>query len=235
MQDVEDQPPNTSICAFCYYTFSNELPHISCRDMHHENLQFAICQACFFQWVHGERNSDNVGFVDRILCRCGKPFTHDDIKSVLAPDQFEEYDAAMTKMTLESMKDVIYCPGPDCPQVFVKPKRKRTKRQCRKATCDECDTTFCCWCGELYTKEHKMMKCGLYKKWKQINDEETIVMNRWREHQIEQERVLPCPRCKRDVERNGGCRDMKCTNCRCNFCWNCGEIFVPRHTCGCTN
>jgi hypothetical protein len=236
-------PPNTSTCQICYYTFSNNLPHLSCRDMHGEdNVDSHICQACFFLWIHGEIRSDNVGFRNRVRCRCGQKFTHEEIKSVLDPQQFEQYDYAMAKMCLESAKDVIYCPGQDCPEIYVRPKRKRTKRQCRKAVCkgangeEGCGTMFCCLCGEKYTKEHQRMKCGPYKKWKKTNDEDTIAMERWRQSRYEQEAVMPCPKCKRDVEKNGGCRSMKCTNCRCNFCWNCGEVYRRRSgvtVCGC--
>ena len=154
--------PNTSFCVICYYTFSNDLPHASCRELHKENSDYAVCQACFFQWVHGEiGDSDNVGFRMGFRCRCGRQFTHQQIKDVLDEEQFERYDAARTKMALERMNDTIYCPGADCPVIYVKPKRKRKKRQCRKAVCegidesDGCGTVFCCLCGEEYTKEHQ--------------------------------------------------------------------------------
>jgi len=236
--DEAEAPPNTSNCVICFYTFSNDLPHISCRDLHCQEVDYFICQACFFLWIHGEINSDNVGFRKKIRCRCGQSFTHQQIKNVLDPDQFERYDAATAKMALETMKDTVYCPGADCPAVYIKPKRKQGKRQCRKAVCkgtdgsDGCGTVFCCRCGEEYSKEHQRLKCGPYKKWKKANDEETIAMERWRQNQRAQELVMPCPECKRDVEKNGGCRSMKCTNCRCHFCWNCGQPFV-RDSCGC--
>ena len=238
MANVEiQQPPNTSNCVVCYYTFSNDLPHISCRELHGGDTDYAVCQECFYQWLHGEINSDNIGFRSRVNCICNMSFTHQQIKDVLDPEQFVRFDTAMTKSRLEQMKDIIYCPGADCPVVYVKPKRKRTKRQCRKAVCDEedggCGTMFCCMCGEEYTKEHQRMKCGPYKKWKKKNDGDTIAMDKWRTSQREQENILSCPRCKRDVEKNGGCRSMRCTNCRCNFCWNCGEVFGRGKTCGC--
>lgn len=230
-------PPGAKECAFCYHFFGSDLPHLDCSVAHNNpGARFNVCQPCLFGWLHGESNADNVGF-RRVRCNCHAVLRHDEIKAVLSEDQFEQYDTAMTKSALELMNGVVYCPGADCPNAFVKPKRKRTGRQCRKAVCSEedggCGTVFCCWCGEEYTKEHQRMKCGPYKKWKLENDEDARSLQAWKRSRIEQEAVMPCPRCKRDVEKNGGCRSMKCTNCRCNFCWNCGEEF-RHHQCGCS-
>lgn len=213
------------------------MPHADCSEMHPGPLRqrYIVCQPCFFRWVHGDIRADNIGF-RHVRCQCGTTFSHEEIRSILAPDQFEEYDAAMTKAALESaVGDVLYCPGPDCPNVFIKAPRTRSKRQCRKAVCEEndggCGTTFCGLCGELYTKEHQRMKCGPYKKWKHTNDEDTIQMREWREAA----EVKGCPRCKRDVEKRGGCRSMQCTNCRCKFCWDCGQEFRQKQRCGCSS
>lgn len=230
-------PPNAKECAFCYHHFHEDMPHFSCNDLHRTGSRFAVCQPCFFAWLHGENNADNVGF-RTIRCNCGTTIAHQEIKNILAEDQFQQYDKAITNTALEGMTNIIYCPGPDCPNAFIKPKLSR-KRQCRKAVCEEgeggCGTVFCCLCGEEYTKEHQRMKCGPYRKWKMQNDEDTRSLQAWKRSRIEQELVMPCPRCKRDVEKNGGCRSMKCTNCHCNFCWNCGEEFQRQYQCGCVN
>ena len=36
-----------------------------------------------------------------------------------------------------------------------------------------------------------------------------------------------CPRCQTRVEKNEGCPQMVCTNCRCYWCWNCGKENAP--------
>jgi hypothetical protein len=148
------------------------LPYFSCRETHNSGNNFNVCQPCFFRWIHGEISSDNIGFRKRIRCDCRERIGHNDIKRVLSPAQFQSYDDALTKIVLEKdFKNVVHCPGLDCMNSFFKP--KRTKKRCRKAECNECSTLFCCWCGEIYTKEHQRMKCAAYKKWKIQNDEET--------------------------------------------------------------
>lgn len=42
----------------------------------------------------------------------------------------------------------------------------------------------------------------------------------------------PCPNCKVDVEKNGGCSHMTCSQCKHEFCWNCQAKYSPAG-CGC--
>lgn len=218
-------------CSFCTYDFNVALPHFSCRDNHEGGVptSFTLCQPCFFDWIHGEVASDNVGFQPR-RCHCSLPITHAQIQSVLDADQFAAYDKATVKMALLTDPHVLFCPGVDCDNAYFKPKRS-TKRQCRKASCDQCETEFCCLCGELYTDEHKRMKCGPYKKWKRTHDEDTIALEKWRK--TKQVEVKACPGCKKDVERTSGCNSMRCTNCSTKFCWACGGKKKKDQYCNC--
>lgn len=215
------RPENALECSFCYYAFHKDMPHYSCSEMHPEAQTggFDVCQACFFRWMHGEFRADNVGFVAR-RCRCNQRVSYEEVKQVLDPAQFEAYDQALTHAVLSRDEKVLHCPGVDCLNAFYKP--KRSKRPCRKSVCSECETVFCCQCGELYTKEHQRMKCGPYKRWKKDHDQDTIAMEQWR--QAEAREVRPCPGCKRDIEKNFGCNDMRCTNCGVRFCWRCMSV-----------
>ena len=217
---------NVLECTFCLYSFSNEFPHYHCMKMYQYNnnpCNLKVCQACFIRWIGGYIKADNVGF-RQIQCRCGNDVEFSTVKQIFPAEDFVKYDAALTKFVLEKDKSIIYCPGKDCPNAFIKPKLKKAKRQCRKTTCDCCNTDLCCLCGELYTDEHAKMKCGLYKKWKQTNDEDTISLKRFIQNQTKTGNVKPCPSCKRNVEKTGGCNDMRCTNCNTRFCWVCTSI-----------
>jgi ariadne-1 len=209
---------NTKECRFCLYTFANDYPHYTCK-----SCGLNICQSCFIHWLSGKIQADNIGF--RVLsCSCGNKIDYNTIKSIFPTEDFIKYDNALTRFALEKEKDIIYCPGKDCPNIFIKPKQKKTKRQCRKATCEHCDTSFCCLCGELYTEDHSKMKCGPYKKWKQENDDETIALAKYLKGERDRGYIKPCPNCHRNVEKKGGCSDMKCTNCDTRFCWTCLTI-----------
>lgn len=229
LEGQEDQlhGPENLLCSFCDYTFHLDLPHFECKKAHAGHTSFAVCQACFYSWVHGEFRADNMGFRHR-SCPCGERIKYNDVKSVLTLEQFEEYDNAMARYALAKDKNVLYCPGVDCRSAYFKP--KKTKRPCRKATCNNCETEFCCQCGELYTKEHKRMKCGPYKKWKQSHDNDVISLNQWRESR---DYVKSCPGCKSMVEKPGGCNEMQCTNCNFKFCWQCGKKRAANGRCEC--
>jgi ariadne-1 len=218
---------NVLECSFCYYSFSKDFPHYKCDRINEwgSKCSIQVCQACFIRWASGKIKSDNIGY--KILsCRCNKDISFDIIKSIFPKEDFIEYDEALTRFALEKSKNVIYCPGKDCPNAFIKPKIKRNKRQCRKTTCDMCETELCCLCGELYTLEHAKMKCGPYKKWKNANDEDTISLNNFLSSTTinGHARFKPCPKCKRNVEKADGCNDMRCTNCDTRFCWVCKSI-----------
>ena len=210
-------------CSFCYYSFSIDYPHYKCDRLTvwGGKCTLQVCQACFIRWASGEIKSDNVGY--KVLdCRCNNAIDFDNIKNIFPEEDFIKYDEALTKFALEKDKNVIYCPGKDCPNAFIRPKVKRNKRQCRKKICDNCETAFCCLCGELYTSEHAKMKCGPYKKWKEENDEDTISLKMFLSSR--QDRFKPCPKCKRNVEKTQGCNDMRCTNCDTRFCWICKSV-----------
>lgn len=225
--ESEEIPPGALQCNFCHDLFSEEMPHFSCTRVHGGNREFNVCQICFFQWVHGEIRADNVGFRKR-SCSCGERISHVQVQAVLEPNQFAAYDDALTRATLARDTSVIHCPGTDCENSFVKP--KRTKKKCRKAECDECGVLLCCKCGELYTTQHQRMKCAQYKKWKQTHDEDTLQLTKWAQSR---ENVKKCPGCKRNVERNMGCNDMRCTNCGLHFCWACAKPKNGNNECGC--
>lgn len=233
MEETEERPPNTTTCSFCEYTFSNELPHFSCNKLHKSASGFAVCQLCFYDWAHGDRQGgDNVGFRPLRCVGCQQSLDFSLYKEIMRDDQFDNFDRTITQHTLEKISSVIYCPGLDCQNAFFKPKRSRGKRQCRRSVCDSCETVFCCRCGELYTKEHQRMKCGPYKQWKKTNDKETISIEEWKRGLRTAQQMKKCPGCRRDVEKNGGCPDMHCTNCRMHFCWHCGKPFKNR-ICAC--
>lgn len=41
----------------------------------------------------------------------------------------------------------------------------------------------------------------------------------------------PCPGCKAQIEKNGGCMHMTCSKCRHEWCWVCMELWRHHHNC----
>lgn len=222
--ETKTEVHNNLDCQTCYYTFSQDFPHFKCKNDNYfgGNCGATLCQLCFTQWAKNRASGDNSGYTQLKCWRCKADIDLETIKHIFQPQDFIEYDNALTRFYLEKEKNIIYCPGKDCPNAFIKPKIKKTKRQCRKSKCDNCETNFCCLCGELYTTEHTKMKCGAYKKWQTENDDNVKSMNKWKKAKTNE--VKNCPKCKRTVERSSGCDDMKCTNCDTRFCWRCLHV-----------
>lgn len=41
----------------------------------------------------------------------------------------------------------------------------------------------------------------------------------------------PCPNCKINIEKNGGCMHMTCRKCSHQFCWICKKTWAASHNC----
>jgi len=72
------------------------------------------------------------------------------------------------------------------------------------------------WCFKCLRGAHRPVPCDLLQKWlDQTNlgsdaNEQWIKLN-----------TKACPKCKSNVEKNGGCMHMTCIQCRYEFCWLC--------------
>ncbi|VVC37293.1 Zinc finger, RING/FYVE/PHD-type,IBR domain [Cinara cedri] len=100
-----------------------------------------------------------------------------------------------------------FCPGANCNVVI-----KSVECLAKKATCTQCETSFCFKCGNDY---HAPTDCVTIKKWitKCADDSETanyITGN-----------TKECPKCNICIEKNGGCNHMQCLSCKFDFCWMC--------------
>lgn len=216
--------PETLQCTVCFYSFLTELPYYHCTHTLPDGVprdSMIICQQCFEQWLHGDIGQDNKGFVNNLRCRCGQYLSTDTIKEVIREDQFVKFEQAITAQALERMNDIIYCPGPDCPNIYIQSDTR--KRGCRAGECESCGTEVCIKCGEKYTKQHQKMSCEAYKKWQLKHDEDMVALEKWKK--TEQIEIKQCPGCSRDIQKNSGCSQMTCTNCRFNFCWRCLHLY----------
>eukprot|EP00045_Choanoeca_perplexa_P013334 m.150852 g.150852 ORF g.150852 m.150852 type:complete len:273 (-) comp16324_c0_seq3:63-881(-) len=46
--------------------------------------------------------------------------------------------------------------------------------------------------------------------------------------------IVPCPACSTLIQRSEGCNSMVCSQCLCEFCYDCGDEFeVPEYMCAC--
>lgn len=92
------------------------------------------------------------------------------------------------------------------------------------STCHACGHETCIPCARPY---HNGESCTQYQfRIKDHLAEEDAALDKIRTS------TKPCPNCKKRIEKNGGCPNMWCSQCRTSFCWNCGDK-VDRGYCKC--
>ncbi|KAH9098863.1 hypothetical protein LEN26_016583 [Aphanomyces euteiches] len=96
-------------------------------------------------------------------------------------------------------------------------KRGWSKRQ---AYCAKCKLK---WCMVCHHRHHLLGKCAKIAEEAAVEEDEAF--RRWRTaHDVQN-----CPKCKRCIEKDGGCRRMKCTKCQHEFCWQCRAVWPGYH------
>ncbi|KAL0950368.1 hypothetical protein HGRIS_010334 [Hohenbuehelia grisea] len=103
-----------------------------------------------------------------------------------------------------------YCPTPDCEVIY---------RPGPMGTVYQCPACLISICGACHAELHDGLSCADYQ------DElagGSAALERWRaENNIKQ-----CPKCRADIEKNGGCNHITCANCKTHICWVCLKTFV---------
>ena len=75
---------------------------------------------------------------------------------------------------------------------------------------------ICSSCGKGYCFSHSIAH-GPDKSCEQYERE------KMQENALNQAKISSmakkCPQCGIPIQKNGGCNHMKCSSCKCNFCW----------------
>lgn len=83
-----------------------------------------------------------------------------------------------------------------------------------------CEKRFCFSCLE---QAHTPCSCEMWKRWCDKEAGENATSN-WI-----QANSKPCPKCKKNVFKDGGCNHVTC-RCGQSFCWHCGQSTGMEHT-----
>lgn len=98
---------------------------------------------------------------------------------------------------------------PDCEIPYAKSYAAQIELNCQK-----CDKSWCMSCRS--SPYHYQETC----------EEHMNSADKLREKKMLEEcGVRQCEKCGNGIERNGGCKHMKCSACGWDFCWNCGTEF----------
>ena len=98
------------------------------------------------------------------------------------------------------------------------PRKLRLKENDVKVKCTSCDLE---WCFKCHAPWHEGLSCKAFR----TGDKQ---FHKWTEGRNQ---TIPncqkCPLCRVFIEPSTGCNHMTCRRCGTEFCYLCGEMFVP--------
>ncbi|CAG0884323.1 unnamed protein product [Darwinula stevensoni] len=228
---VQEIPPGSSL-----------LDHLLAYDEKRRLLAFEesvqMCNVCFVYFSVLIKE----GSVNRLQCpeeKCTSYALPSQVKDLVSADLFVRYDRLLLSTSLDLMKDVTYCPRTFCLTPVL------LDDESTIGLCPSCSFAFCKHCKRAY---HGVMPCALTEEEKGVIYNEFIrgndgvkehylkkygrrqiseVINQFEFKKYCSENTKPCPNCKANIEKNGGCNKMSCFKCGNFFCWLCLELLDP--------
>ncbi|RLN87353.1 hypothetical protein BBJ28_00024878, partial [Nothophytophthora sp. Chile5] len=200
----------TFLCQICYdyvpVTTSVTLSacgHSFCETCLRNYLEFKIGEAQVYPRCFFERKEDKSA--------CSMEISVDDIQANVSEEVWQKYTKFKFNKENELARQCPYC---DHSQICA----GSDQPEC---VCEACHREFCF----LHSSAHQGRSCADY-------DKKMIAVEKLN-HALISEISKPCPGCQNNVEKTGGCNQMKCVVCNTSFCWICLEVIddsvFPEH------
>lgn len=181
--------------------------HVCCVDCLNQMIDIAI----------NEKSTANLRCPDR---SCGRRKLDDtDIRIITNdPEKIQAINLILLHEVLATDKNAKQCPGKDCTNIFINPDNRAVT-----VRCPACRESYCSQCLHNHTQQ---ITCEQSAEQRALDAKNGDQANEaWKK-----QNTKPCPRCKADIEKNGGCLHMTCNKCMHQFCWLClknyGENFA---------
>ncbi|ETI50061.1 hypothetical protein F441_06317 [Phytophthora nicotianae CJ01A1] len=200
----------TFLCQICYdYASVNTsyglsvCGHTFCEACLRNYLEFKIKEGQVYPKCFFEKSEDKVA--------CKAEISVDDIQSLVSDEIWQKYNKFKFNKEHELARQCPYCDhsqicaGSDHPE----------------CVCEACNREFCF----VHSNAHQGRTCAEY-------DKKMIAVEKLNNALISKI-SKPCPGCQNNVEKTGGCNQMKCVVCNTSFCWICLKVIddtvFPEH------
>lgn len=120
---------------------------------------------------------------------------------------------------LESNKDTIFCPFPNCDGYVIHDKSKDIDADGDKINVElicnkDPNHAFCNQCKDIY---HGTASCA---------EKDDVILKLVMDKQLKYKK---CPGCKSWTEKRDGCNHMTCSHCKFEWCWVCNGKYAGNH------
>jgi hypothetical protein len=151
----------------------------------------------------------------RLNCpECQVPMKEEWLQQILSPELQERLRKTVRDLYIEkNPEQAFYCPKPDCGHSNIVLVKTDTVK------CEKCEGVFC-------------FRCKKISHYGSICETSTVQDNNINEAELKKLNITPCPVCKRLVQRDEGCTQMKCI-CQTLFCFTCGKVSGIGSYCKC--
>ena len=189
------------------------------------------CSECLRHHITTKITDGDVTKIECPSAECDSEILPSVIKDLVPKDLFERYDKLLLQRTLDTMRDIVYCPRPTCRCVTV-------RDETNMGQCPSCLFCFCLLCKRAW---HGVAACRLLpddlkqlrETWETLGDEERqhlqaqygknlqSAFQEYDSYKWIDSNAKKCPVCSANIEKTHGCNKMTCTHCNGNFCWLC--------------
>lgn len=200
-EDVAGADEGSDTCAVCWCditggAYTTPCGHIYDKDCFVSQCSSASASDIPIRCLGAEGSCQNViAFLELELA-----LTCDELDSLLSH--------AFTNHIRTHPTQYQYCPTASCDQIYA------VTDDWKDFTCSMCLTSICTTCSAV---SHEGLTCEQNKRAAETDD--TFVA--WKK----ESGAKDCPRCGSTIEKNGGCRHMRCLACEAHICWVCLKSF----------
>lgn len=204
----------SEVCFICFETMNENRSAIAMESCGHW-----FCRDC---WREHLLNKD----FSKLLCpefNCDKEVDFSTILQILNISEVRKYLIRRRESLVQMQQK--YCPNEKCGRVIS----TLLARTHTNAAC-ECGIKFCSHCFKF---PHWPAPCDTSQQyWGLLKKKGIDITLNDSDYSTSVPEILVqgkvCPKCKRFIEKDGGCYSMRCV-CGTSFCWGCRGIFGVNH------